>query len=74
MTRAVSTVRQPPLRSTTKPIAVIYTEVYMIAPEEVLALARKYPKTHKLLRKRIVWLALRREVIRLASHVRAAYP
>lgn len=59
------------LRSPSKPIAVIYTECYMIAPEELLAIAQKYPDTHHMIRSRIVYFALRRELVWLADHMRA---
>lgn len=60
------------MRNNNKNLAIAYTEVYMIRPEDSIAISQKYPETLQVIRYRVAYFALRRELVWLANHMRAA--
>jgi len=44
----------------------------MIRPEDSIAISQKYPETLQVIRYRVAYFALRRELVWLANHMRAA--
>jgi len=59
------------LRKQDTAVAINYLHVYMIGPQEIKAIANRHPTAKAILRQRIAYLALRRELTRLAAFVRA---
>lgn len=59
------------LRKHTSVVAINYLSVYMIEPDAIRAIARKYPLFGRVLRRRVLLLALRRFMSYLVAEARA---